>query len=80
MTEQGSGFRKFQRFVRDSARSAKKKIDDSELSGQISEKATAAARAVKDSYTKEWTWRRSETFNRRGSETIGLYPGKRPAM
>lgn len=52
MTEQDNGFRKFQRFVRDNARSAKKKFDDSELSGQLSEKATAARNAFKDGYTK----------------------------
>ncbi|MBA6411769.1 hypothetical protein H2508_01430 [Parahaliea sp. F7430] len=52
MTKKDNKFRKLQRFVRDNARSAKKRFDDSDLSGQISEKATAAGKVFKDSYTK----------------------------
>lgn len=70
MTKQDSKFRKFQRFVRDNARSAKKKFDDSELSGQISEKATAAGRAVNDSYKKSGLGEAVKPVIGAGAETI----------
>tara|TARA_R110001592_G_scaffold143304_1_gene365982 strand:- start:14296 stop:16077 length:1782 start_codon:yes stop_codon:yes gene_type:complete len=76
VTEQDNGFRKFQRFVRDNARSAKKKFDDSELSGQISEKATAAGKVVKDSYTKSGFGDAVKPLVGAGSKTIGYTLGK----
>lgn len=50
MTEEESGFKKYQRFLRDSGRSAKKGFDDNALRGQISKAASDAGRAVSDTY------------------------------
>ena len=76
MSEHDNGFRKFQRFVRDNARSAKKKFDDSELSGQISEKASAAGKAFKDSYKKSGFGEAVKPVVSVGEETIAYARGK----
>lgn len=51
MTEQENSLRKLQRLVRDNTKSVKKTFDDSGLSRQISERAAAAGKVVKNVYS-----------------------------
>jgi len=76
MPEQESRFRKIQRLTRDNARAAKKKFDESELSGQISEGALTAGKGVKDTYKNSGIGNAVKPVIGAGAEGINYARGK----
>ncbi|MEH6585199.1 MAG: hypothetical protein V7720_01510 [Halioglobus sp.] len=76
MTEEENGFRRLQRLVRDNARSGKKKLDESELSGRISEGALKAGKAVNKTYQASGIGDAVKPVFGAGAEAIDYARGK----